>query len=92
FYILFNLQLSRFFALLLSQQQLSYVITSRSLCQQLFLFFEEVFHSSVLSFFAAVIDFIITRLLCQQLFLKIFGSLFQDFRAQKEGFEPSRRY
>ena len=61
-------------------QQLVYFIISSSRCQQLFYF-------SLLSFFRGNSDI----LSCLSLFVNNFLNLFIWFKAEKEGFEPSRR-
>ena len=74
FKVLFTVQLSRFFVVVL--QQLWYLITSLSCCQVLFYFIFSHLFDAVLSFSRQLVYIIISFIVCQelfQLFLKCFS-------------------
>ena len=80
--------LSRCFAVVFNQ--LWYFITVNFICQQLFFNFFELFQEFVSRFCAATVIYYNSLFsACQALFLNFF-TLFVE-RAEKEGFEPSRR-
>ena len=82
-------------AVVISRRQLIYYIIPSTVCQQLFLFsfasFSEAVVVCVTYFTRQLIYNIMYRSVCQQLFQKKIEQLISSNKAEKEGFEPSRR-
>ena len=82
-------------AVVISRRQLIYYIILSTVCQQLFLFsfasFSEAVVVCVTYFTRQLIHNIMYRSVCQQLFQKKIEQLISSNKAEKEGFEPSRR-
>ena len=80
----------------ISRRQLIYYTIVSTVCQQLFLFsfasFSEAVVVCVTYFTRQLIHNIMYRSVCQQLFQKKIEQLISSNKAEKEGFEPSRRY
>ena len=79
----------------ISRRQLIYYTIVSTVCQQLFLFsfasFSEAVVVCVTCFTRQLIYNIMYRSVCQQLFQKKIEQLISSNKAEKEGFEPSRR-
>ena len=82
-------------AVVFSRRQLIYYTIAPTVCQQLFLFsfasFSEAVVVCVTYFARQLIYNIMYRSVCQQLFQKKIEQLISSNKAEKEGFEPSRR-